>query len=692
MTSFPPVQGMMSRFLPALAAMVFFFGDLAAESVPEPADQRTWRLDPFLLRGSPIPAPGGLSGLTIAAPVETASDNLRETFQRFPGLSVQESFGGFDPPRFSVRGSGLQSAPVSRGLALALNDFPLNFADGSFDLALIEGGWIAYAELTPGPAAGVPALGGALSMWSTADLFNGERVASASYGSDRTIRLSAQGSVADESRQPAWAAAFTRSDGWRDHSRQERQSLLAALRTPWVQGTEVTLQLLASRPRLEVPGPLTKTAAREAPRSNAPPVLRDRPRRDSEYVQLGGMIHHAAGDHELHLGSTVATHRDFFRQLMPNGIRTTSGVDAGLFGNLRRRWDSELPQTTDLGIRWQCGWWEARRYRNQRGSKGERIGDNRLEATTVSVPLDHQIALTDRQTVEVGASMLGARRHIGERFDTSEARPTTARDLSAAKLAPRLSWSWRIVEWMTLNLSWARSYEPPTHDDLLFTTGPMAARELRSTSLSWQRADSFEAGLSGDGGPWTWSSRVYYAPWRRELLRLADADGSPRGTVNAGDTLHMGWESLVEWRFVDTPDMVWSAWATYRLSEIRFDDDPVYGNSRLGGVPPHSGAAGVRGDFRGGWYIAPGVTWQAGPTYADHANRLSLPGFAVWSLDLGRRHPSGWEAGLRVRNLFDRRHIASTAGVLDRAAQPEQTAIFLPGTGRRLEAHLSYHW
>lgn len=35
---------------------------------------------------------------------------LRETLQQMPGLSMQDSFGGFDPPRISVRGSGIQSA------------------------------------------------------------------------------------------------------------------------------------------------------------------------------------------------------------------------------------------------------------------------------------------------------------------------------------------------------------------------------------------------------------------------------------------------------------------------------------------------------------------------------------------------------------------------------------------------------
>ena len=37
-----------------------------------------------------------------------------------------------------------------------------------------------------------------------------------------------------------------------------------------------------------------------------------------------------------------------------------------------------------------------------------------------------------------------------------------------------------------------------------------------------------------------------------------------------------------------------------------------------------------------------------------------------------------------MRNVLDRPHLASTAGVLDLARTPAATAIFLPGTGRTL--------
>ena len=112
----------------------------------------------------------------------------------------------------------------------------------------------------------------------------------------------------------------------------------------------------------------------------------------------------------------------------------------------------------------------------------------------------------------------------------------------------------------------------------------------------------------------------------------------------------------------------------------------------LAGVPPHSGYFGLRAVSPGGWFIAPGCQLRAGETYADHANHLSYGGVALWSLELGRRHPDGWGVSLGIQNIFDSETIASTSGVLDRAANPAATAIFLPAAGRTVSLRLNYNW
>ena len=63
---------------------------------------------------------------------------LRDALDYQPGIVVQDFFGGIDQPRLNIRGSGVQSNPVNRGVLLMQDGLPLNEADGSFVIGLLE--------------------------------------------------------------------------------------------------------------------------------------------------------------------------------------------------------------------------------------------------------------------------------------------------------------------------------------------------------------------------------------------------------------------------------------------------------------------------------------------------------------------------------------------------------------------------
>jgi iron complex outermembrane receptor protein len=634
--------------------------------------------------------------LATATPLETpASPRLTELFQRVPGLIAQDSFGGFDPPRLAVRGSGLQSAPSSRGLWLSFHGMPLNAADGSFNLALLESEWLEAVNLTRGTAAGVPALGGALAFG--ADPFNpGARLAAA-YGSDNAVSIFANGTHLTPHYALAGRAGYTATDGWRPHSRQERESVFAATRTVLDEHTDLTIQFLAARPWYEVPGPLTKSAALNTPTAPQAAVVRDRPRRETEYAQLAARATTRRADAKFSLALGGVSSNDAFYQLQANGVSVTDGADAYLQFNAEYDWNAGqvwnlLGQHTEFSALLQSGWWDSQRYRNDRGEKGKLIGDHRLRPLTLTAALDHRLDLAGNQHLDLGGSLLTARRDLDDHFTAIPGSKPLDLDVAGTRFAPRIAWSWDFAADTTLTASWSRSYEPPTYYDLIYPDGPAAARVLRTADLAWQSADTYELGCQGRSDRFAWSAFLYYAPWHDEFLRLANADGSTRGTVNAGDTIHSGFESSLEYQLYRHASFEVTANATYTYTDARFDDDPVYGDRRLAGVPPHTGYFGLRAVSPGGWFIAPGCQLRAGETYADHANNLGYGGTALWSLELGRRHPDGWGVSLGIQNLFDSETIASTSGVLDRAANPAATAIFLPAAGRTVSLRLNYNW
>jgi iron complex outermembrane receptor protein len=618
-----------------------------------------------------------------------AGGRLDAAFRQVPGLIAQESFGGFDPPRLAVRGSGIQSAPSSRGLMISWLGMPLNAADGSFNLALIEGAWIDEASATRGPAAGVAALGGSLDLGS--DIYQEGGGIGALYGSHDHIGLAARAAWAEDGRAVAGRAAWQRGDGWRPRSRQQRESVFAATRVELRPDTELDLRFHATRPWYEVPGPLTKRDALENPTMRVPAVEQDRPFRETGQAQVAARLATRWRDSRATFAIGGVTSDDEFRQLAANGISRTEANELWLAADYVKEWPAANQQTR-VFAQVQSGWWDARRYRNDSGRDGALIGDLEMLPLTLQAGIDHHVRLPGRQRLEIGGSVLGARREIRDLSSPALAGGPLGVDFSGMRFAPRLAWVWSPRDTLEITAGWARSHEAPTCNDMLFTDGPIDARILRSQEPDWQRADSFELGARGSHGRLSWSSHVYYAPWRGELLRLVDENGSPRGTVNAGRTIHSGWESAIEWRLPRESGGELALRATYNLSDAVFDGDPVYGNRHLAGVPPHSGALELRASTQDGWYVAPGLQWQAGETYGDHFNTLGYGGYVICGLEIGRRHPAGWSLSVGIYNALDRAAVASTAGVLDRAPDPRNAAIFLPASGRGVEVKFEYSW
>ena len=78
-------------------------------------------------------------GTNLAEPQKEARlATLRDALDYQPGIVMQDFFGGTDQPRLGIRGSGIQSNPVNRGVLLLQDGLPLNEADGSFIIGLIE--------------------------------------------------------------------------------------------------------------------------------------------------------------------------------------------------------------------------------------------------------------------------------------------------------------------------------------------------------------------------------------------------------------------------------------------------------------------------------------------------------------------------------------------------------------------------
>ncbi|MGH8463319.1 MAG: TonB-dependent receptor plug domain-containing protein [Pseudomonas sp.] len=111
--------------------------------------------------------PGGTN--LIQPQQEVRLTTLRDALDYQPGVVVQEFFGGLDQPRLNIRGSGIQSNPLSRGLLLMQDALPLNDADGSFIISLLEprnAGLISVRRGANALSPGASTLGGEVDFQS----------------------------------------------------------------------------------------------------------------------------------------------------------------------------------------------------------------------------------------------------------------------------------------------------------------------------------------------------------------------------------------------------------------------------------------------------------------------------------------------------------------------------------------------
>lgn len=677
---------------PSRRALLFCLlaGSLALPASAQPdADGQPELLAPWIVEAAADqaqpaahtdPFASALGPTSVIDPTAFASRRtatLAEALRGTPGVVLQESFGGFEPPRLSIRGSGLDSAPSARGVALLLDGLPLARADGIFNSSLFDPALFARVEVYRGTlhTALTPlALGGALNA-----LGGSPAAAPAFLRADAGARGYAHAQLATPiGATTALAVSAVDAGGEREHSAQHRLAARAATRHALTREATLDLSAYAARAVYDVPGPLTLAAATSSPRLASAAVWRDLPRREASLVHVAAQLAAPLGEGTLTAGLAGQHGRDEFFQLQANGTSATVADDVS--GHLTWSRPATLgPFAERRLVRFtgSTGATAVERFLNVNGARGASFGAFDTRAATFALSVEELVWLTPALAVGAGGTAVEAHRDLRGR-----AAPALAENLAFRDFSPRAGALCTLSPRLALHAAVSRGIEPPTFDDLVNVTGSYPSLSLAAHSLAAQSATTLEAGAQGVAGRVSWSVTVYRAAWRHEILRLADAAGQPRGAVNAARTIHEGVESALRWRALTGAHRL-TLDATATLGRFTFDADPVYGRNRLAGAPPLLGQAELRYDSPRHFFAAAESTWTAGATPVDHANRLRYGGAALFhfrsGMALGRA-----TVFVSVHNVFDRSSVASTAGVLDVARNPAATAVFLPGVGRAL--------
>lgn len=662
-----------------------------------------------------------------------ANVSIADAIGDAPGVITQTFFGGNDQVRIQIRGSGLQQNPTQRGVLLLQDGLPLSRADGSYIVSSLEpdaSNTIEVYRGATGARVGAATLGGAVNFISLTGRDAQDAQIAIEGGSFNTIT----GRLSAGTQSGAWDVRGTLVSGERDGFREpfnnsDRTAFLINSGYRFSEQWEARLYVDYVDLGFDVAGPLTAAALEDNPRGvhpgptvtpnpggmppfivsePGPNVPRDIPRRDAEKLRVSARTTYVDGLNEFDFGATFAHTDEAFRFPVSAGVRDTSGNDVALDVRFTRYAGGQAAvPVIELSAHYITGDHDRRFFHNDFGSTGAQFSDNELSAQTLSLNAFGTLILADKWRLTAGLNYVYATRDNDDVFGLAT-RPTLrlegppppplppavpAEDTSFSRsysgLNPNVSLSY---SWAPRNLAFislARSYEPPTFEDLFATTGgtpnsgPLG---FATPDLEAQSGYTLEIGTRGAVGPVSWELVAYRSWLDNELLSLRDATGVPLGTRNADDTRRTGIELGLSARFAE-----WlNGRLTYTYQDFEFDDDPFFGENALAGTQPHTLSARLIVTPLKGLTLTPNIIWVAEDTPVDNANTLFREDYALLGLQARYRLP-GERLALFIdaRNLTD--EVYASSSLVTDVANPTQAA-FLPGDGRSIYGGVEFRF
>ncbi len=678
--------------------------------------------------------PGGTSVITEDDLIGRTNVTIGNALSQAPGVIVQNFFGGNDQPRVQIRGSGMQQSPTERGLLVLQNGLPINRADGSYIVGLADPRQAQITEIYRGYTAnrlGATVLGGAINFISPTGASQPGAVAQIEMGSFGQLNTSLQAGGQSGDYDGMMQLSYGQRDGFRDYNDSDRISFdaNAGIRmTP-----NLSTRFFAGYTNLEfdIPGPVSRAMLQANPRqvsrgptvipgtpprtlNPGPNVWRDQPQRESTQYRIGNRTTFEQGAHlvDFALGYTYTD--DTFRFPISAGIRSTEGGDMNTVLRYAYNPDSSRPLPLfETTVNYAIGSADRRYYLNDAGKQGAMFGANTLDAQTLSLSAGLNIPLGDF-TLSPAVSYAWASRDSDDTYDRAM-RPTmafnpmnpnmmlpggmvpagdTSYSRSYSGFSPSLALSYRPNENHMFFGAISRSFEPPTHDDLLATVNgtpnssagrpnpanpAMPSTAFRTPGLDAQTATTLEAGWRGRASIFAWDALIYHSWIDDELLSLRDQSGAALGAVNANRTRHLGVELGLNAALTEKL----STRIAYTYQDFRFDNDPVYGNNRLAGAPEHTINAMAQYSFTEAFRAQVEVQWSPGKRPVDNMNTMYAPSYVVANLRASYDITERIRMYGEVRNVFDETYASSTL-VVDQAT-PGQ-AVFQPGDGRAFYA------
>jgi iron complex outermembrane receptor protein len=615
------------------------------------------------------------------------TNNITDVLKDAPGVYAQTRYG--QEVRLSIRGSGLARGFHTRGIEILQDGIPFNFADGSGDYYQIDPLALRSVEVFKGGNAlvfGSSTLGGAVNFVTpTAYTALAPAFVRLEGGSFGAFRANAQVSGISGDADALLNVTQSHQDGFRRHQNQDYTQVNANLGYRLAPGVETRFYLGLYETRQKLPGTLSLSDALAFPTRASLAAITGNQARDVSTQRLANRTSFALDLGRFDLDSWVI-HKNLYHPIFQviDQDSWTYGVSPHWSGTFEI---GGYRNDLTVGARYVGGRNSALQFVNISGNRGARTAAALQTANNSEAFLDNRFWILPEVALMAGAKLFHHKRDLENRF-TNPTR-TASRDYDGFN--PKLGILYQPAPNLQVFADVTRSRDVPDFSDLAQAN----LGGLTFVPLQQQRAWTAEIGTRGSWDRLRWDLTLYRSTIRDELINFNTnaALGLPAATFNADRTLHQGVEfgaGLDLVRDLSGP----GAGDTLTVSQLwtwndfRFIRDRVYGDNRIAGVPEHVLRTTLSYTRPDGFYVSPSVDWVPQGAFADHANTLRIPGFALFGIQTGVKLPGGVTLFVDARNLTDERYISDVAAVAD--ARTVSTAIFYPGEGRSVFGGLRY--
>lgn len=630
----------------------------------------------------------GSVGFVDAKTFQNAYANtLRDVLKDQPGVFVQQRYG--QELRLSVRGSGISRGFHLRGLELLQDGIPVNLADGSGDFYQIDPLALRSVEVYKGGNAltfGATTLGGAINFVTptayTAFAPNILRIEAGSFG---TIRENFQVSRISGPADLLINGTLTNSDGYRAHETQRTQNFNANLGYQLAPGIETRFYLGIYLTDQKLPGTLTLFNALNNPTLANPSAITGNQSRKAGTERIANRTSFVLDVGKLDI-DTWAIHKSLYHPIFQ--VIDQDGWTYGIAPRWAGTFDvAGFRNDTILGLRAYAGQNSALQFNNFAGQRNGQTLSAMQSASNLEAYGENRFWFLPDVALMTGAKLFSSNRTYSNKggFTGASRLPSFANETYEG-VNPKVGLLWQPLPDIQVFGDITRSRDVPDFSDLTQTN------TLGTTfvPLQAQRAWTYEAGTRGRIDRLAWDVTLYRSQIRDELINFSVNPGLsiPAATFNAPRTVHQGVEAalsldvardLTGIRDTLTASQIWTH------NDFRFVADPVFRNNQIAGIPKDVLRTVVTYTHPGGFYLSPSVDWVPRGAFADHANTLQVPGYALFNIQTGIDFKNGVSLFLDARNLTDERTISDISVVTNASATvggAAALAAFYPGAGR----------